>query len=139
LNKKTTDVFGADENGIDCSGNPIKIKLFDTSNNELITTITKIIDDKTFQISSDLAMCDIFVFGQEIQDFYGLEKDQIFTITTAAVQAIDTLVQSQQETIETLQSRLSTVDTIVQSQQETINTLQSRLSAIETRLQTADI
>jgi hypothetical protein len=125
LNVKTTDIFGADENGLDCSGNSIKIKLFDTSNNEIITTITKIINDKTFQISSDLAMSDIFVFGQEIQDFYGLEKDQIFTITTAAVQEIDTIVQAQQETIISLEAK--NID------------LENRLSAIEARLMAAGI
>jgi hypothetical protein len=110
LNSKTTNIFGADENGLDNSGNPIKLKLFDTSNNELITTITKIIDEKIFQISSSLSTSDIFIFGQEIDDFYNLEKDQIFTITTAAVQEIDKIVQTQQETIASLQARLAAIE-----------------------------
>jgi predicted acyltransferase (DUF342 family) len=125
LNTKTTEIFGADTNGFDCSGNSIKLKLYDTSNNEIFTTITKIIDNKSFQISTTLNMPSAFAFGQEVDDFYGLDKDAIFTVTTAAVQTIDTIVQSQQETIKTLQIQ---------------NTkLEERLAAIEARLLAANI
>jgi hypothetical protein len=93
----------------DVSNNPIKIKAYDISNNEILTTIVSIIDEKTFEIADTIKVKDLFVFGQEVSDFNSLEKESIFTITTAAVQQIDREFQEAKQTIQELQSQLATV------------------------------
>jgi hypothetical protein len=110
LNEKTTTIFNCDSNGIDNSGNPIKIKLYDVSGNDIYTKISKIIDDKTFQISDTINESIAFVYGQEVHDMRSIDTNQIISITVAAVQEIDTIVQSQQETIIALENRLSAIE-----------------------------
>jgi len=77
-----------------------KVRLF-TSNKkkEIIRTIDKIIDDKTFSITepildSDLSGNSLFVYGQYVDDFYSVNYTSVFTITTAAVKEIDRELQA---------------------------------------------
>lgn len=83
--------------------------MHDDNDKEILTTIVSILDDKTFQIADDLEINEIFVYGQEVSDFRALDKSAIFTITTAAVQVIDKIVQTQQSQIQELQTKLDTV------------------------------
>jgi len=105
LDTKTTDSFI-----FDSSNNPIKIKLYNSTNNEITTTISNIIDDRTFEISDSQSVDNIFVYGQEVNDFHMLEKNAIFTITTSAVQQIDRELQEAKQTIQTLEARLAAMD-----------------------------
>jgi hypothetical protein len=125
LNEKTTTTFSCDSNGIDNSGNPIKVKLYDVSGNDIYTKIAKIIDDKTFQVSETINESMVFVYGQEVHDMRSIDTNQIISITVATVQEIDNIVQTQQETITLLE--MKNIE------------LENRLSAIEARLQSAGI
>ena len=66
-----------------------------TKDEEIIVNITEIIDEKTFKIDQEIETeyNKVYVYGQEIPDFNSLDKNQIFTITTAAVQEIDKELQ----------------------------------------------
>ena len=119
LKTKSTFSFVPDASGT------ILIKLYDASNNPIETKIKNIIDDKTFEIADNINDTQIFVYGQQINDLHTVDKDQIFTVTTAAVQAIDKIVQTQQETISSLKTK--NIE------------LENRLSAIEARLLAAGI
>ena len=111
LQNGSTSTFKADSNGKDASGNTIEIKLFDENNKEIITNLVSIVDDKTFEISDELNETEIFVYGQQVNDFRCLEKDAIFTITTAAVQQIDREFQEAKQTIQTQQSQIQELQT----------------------------
>ena len=90
----------------DASGNLFsKLKFYDMSNNEISVNITKIIDDKSFQIDKPIDCSIIFVYGQEVDNFKSLEKDVIFTVVTAACKAIYKIVQDQQSQIADLQQK----------------------------------
>lgn len=90
----------------DASGNLFnKIKFYDLSNNEISANITKIFDDKTFQIDKPIDYSFIFVYGQEVDNFNSLDKDSIYTVTTSAVKLIDKIVQDQQSQIADLQQK----------------------------------
>jgi hypothetical protein len=106
LTNKSTSDFVKDSSGNLCKN----IKFYDASNKEILTTIVSVIDDKTFQIADDLNMDTIFVYGQEVPDYRTLDKDAIFTITTAAVQQIDREFQEAKQTIQTLEARLAAMD-----------------------------
>ena len=77
------------------------------------------------QNNFDLSLCyfnettkthDVFIKGQVVDDFCKLNKDYIFTIATSAIQELDKNVKAQKD--------------IIDSQQEQINTLISRLNAV---------
>ena len=123
LNNASTSTFQVDSNGKDASGNTVEIKFMDENNKEIITNLVSIIDDKTFEISDKLDITEVFVYGQEVNDFRTLDKDAIFTITTAAVQQIDREFQEAKSHIEELQTENAD--------------LKARLSSIEARLSLA--
>jgi hypothetical protein len=94
---------------------PLKIRFFNINDKPLDYEIDEIIDDKTFTLKTQIEENNIhenqvFLYGQHIDDLNVLDKDEIFTLTTAAVKFIDTIVQGQQQTIETLQNRLNTLE-----------------------------
>jgi hypothetical protein len=109
LRTKSTSIFAADASGNDASGNPICIRLFDSSNNESHQNIISIIDDKTFQVDNPIDAVETFVYGMRINDFRALEKDFIWTLTTSAVKELDIIVQTQQQRISELESKLEIV------------------------------
>jgi len=83
-----------------------KVRLL-TSNKktEIIRTIDKIIDDKTFSIvepitQTDLSGNSLFVYGQMVDDFRSVNHTSVFTLTTAAVKEIDKELQKALSTIE---------------------------------------
>jgi hypothetical protein len=105
LNTKTTNKFEYDASGILFP----KLKCYDASNNEIITNIVSIIDDKSFIIDSELKMDKVFVYGQEVDNYKHLSYESINIITASAMKAIDNIVQEQQTTIETLQNQLANI------------------------------
>ena len=90
LSSKSTSLFQRD-----VSGNLFSICLMDNDNIEIKTTITAIIDDKTFTIADNLTdkqigtLSKIFVYGSIVDDFHILDKAAIFTIAAAALQELD--------------------------------------------------
>jgi len=118
LKTKTTDTFLLDD-----SGNLVtNIKVYD-DNKDVRCKIVSIIDNHSFTIDEAVTSDVIFVYGQEVTDLLSLDKDSIFTITTAAVQQIDREFQEAKQTIQTLESE---------------NTdLKSRLTSLEARLSAA--
>jgi predicted acyltransferase (DUF342 family) len=96
-----------------------KLKLFTIQSKEIIVTIFKIIDDKTIWIhehikSEDLLDGEIFVYGQEIDDFHNLDKSTIFTITTSALQQVDKELQEAKQTIREQNCRIVTLEEQIQ-------------------------
>ena len=129
----TLNSFSTSNLEVDLSGNLFKsLRLYDTSNNEINTTIVSIIDDKKIEISELLDFDTIFVYGQEVDNYRDINYNALFTLTTSAVKEIDTIVQSQEKTIQTQQSQIQDL--------QTENTeLKSRLAAIEARLTAANL
>jgi len=99
-----------------------KIRAITKSATEIIFTISGIIDQKTFTVyeyeDTDFSIDDsIFIYGQEIDDFNNLDKNAIFTITTAALKQVDSelqntkkLVEQQRLQIETLESQIKIIN-----------------------------
>jgi hypothetical protein len=126
LKTKSTAIFNADINGLDASGNAIKIQFYDETNVELNRILVKIIDETTFIVDKPFLGDKIFVYGHEINDFMGLQKDAIFTITSAALQQIDREYNiTKQEVIE-----LKTENNDLKTQ---LTNILSRLSALENK------
>jgi hypothetical protein len=60
------------------------------------------LDSKSFTITEpfDLSINQLFLYGQQVDDYRSINKDSIFTIATAAVQQIDTELQEAKQVIQ---------------------------------------
>jgi hypothetical protein len=88
--------------------------LFDLSNTTLqiyvgeeekkVVNLDTILDDHSFTIQEKMEDVyldkPVFVYGQKIPDFLMIEKNAIFTITTAAVKEMDIQIQELKETVQ---------------------------------------
>jgi len=127
LRTKSTSEFTPDP-----SGNPIEIKCYDGSNKEILCKIMRIIDDKRFEIDNLITESVTFVYGQKIKDFKNINKDDIYTLTTAAVKVLIPMVQTQQNQIQDLQTENAGL-------KSKNNELEVRLASLEARLSAAGI
>ena len=64
----------------------------------------------------------VFIYGQEIHDFYNLDKNSIFTVATAALQEVDRQQQADK-------ARIAELEATVASQQSLINDILERLKS----------
>ena len=62
--------------------------------------------------------------GQKIDDFHALDKNSIWTISTAALQEVDRQLQEEKTKVATLETQYNTL-------QSQYNDLLSRISALE--------
>jgi predicted acyltransferase (DUF342 family) len=116
LTKKTTDILKVEGS----------LKAMSINQSELIFTIKEIIDEKTFTIketieTENIRNQKIFIYGQEINDFNNLDKNVLFTITTAALKQVDkelqdtkTTVQNQKTKIERLEEQMKIINAKLQ-------------------------
>lgn len=101
------------------------LKLYDEKNNEIITTIERIIDEKRFEISTRLDITTVFVYGQEITDFRVVDKDIIYTIATAALKEFDKELQENKDEMKTMKQTIQELNELVGIQQKQIETILS--------------
>ena len=114
----------------------LKMKMFDNKDAEVIVTLKEIIDDKTFTIQENiLEVSDnkIFVFGQEVDDMHSLEKNAIFSVTTAAVKYLDielqetkSIVEKQQKVIDIQTQQIQDLITTTEQLKKDLEILQSK-------------
>jgi len=67
---------------------------------------------------------EIFVYGQEVNDFNLLKKESIFTVATAALQEVDRQLQAEKVKTATLETKTATLET-------TVADLVARITALE--------
>jgi len=104
-------IYDEEENTI----NPIK--LFDEHNNEIVTTIKCIMNEKQFKLTTHLDKQNIFVYGQEVTDFRIVDKDKIFTIAVAAFKEIDIELQDTKKELQSTKQELQELKNTVTNQQ----------------------
>jgi hypothetical protein len=129
----------------DTSGSLVKnLVLYDVSDNRIDTTIVDV-SNNIVTLSEDIVTTDasgnittmldasnnIFVYGQEVDDFHGLDKSSIFTIATAALQEVDRQLQAEKEKTAALESKV----TLLETKNATLHTqlvyLIARVTALE--------
>jgi hypothetical protein len=95
--------------------NVFSIKVFDTKNNEHMVNLTEVINEHSIRVNKDLSKWtanvvtgnQIFVYGQEVDDFTFLKKDAIWTVATAALQEVDRQLQNEKIRNDTLETQVS--------------------------------
>ena len=128
---------------------PIFLKCVDDK--RINSTITSIIDDKTFTIADPLDstqisdLSQIFVFGSIVDDFHTLDKNAIFTIATAALQELDREYQATRLEVAALTTHVSsltsqnaTLTTQVSNMEAEMNALIARVNLLISNVTPAD-
>lgn len=93
---------------VDASGNLFtKIRLYDDYGKEINVVIKEIISQTQIRVQyvNELPT-EVFVYGQEVDNFHTLQKDRIFTIATSALQEVDRQLQAEKAKTATLQTQL---------------------------------
>ena len=98
------------------------IKAISVDKSEILLTVGEIIDEKTFIVNEsiedkDLLDTKLFIYGQEVSDFNNLDKNAIFTITTAALKEVDQELQETKKIVEDQKKRIY----ILENQMKLIN------------------
>jgi len=90
---------------------------------EEFVNIVEVVDFHTLRVDKDMTAWggqvdtsgqlvpgnQIFVYGQEVNDFHNLNKDAIWTVATAALQEVDRQLQAEKQKVITLETTLATV------------------------------
>ena len=106
------------------------LKVFDKDDKEHLVTITDIVDEHSIRVDEDLSELtgsidesgnvvagnQLFVYGQQVDDFVFLKKDSIYTVATAALQEVDRQLQAEKEKVASLEERLAALEAIVLNQ-----------------------
>jgi len=112
-NKSELYLFNFSTNNIENNGS--KIKLINKKDDDCIVTI-KNITDNCITINEELEDGEYFIYGRQVDDFHLVEKNAIFTLTTAAVKQLD--------------KELQETKNIIASQQQQIDILRQEIQAL---------
>jgi hypothetical protein len=103
--------------------NAMVLKVFDVDDMEHLVNITEVVDDHSVRVEEDLsewtgsidesgnvvAGNQLFVYGQQVDDFVFLKKDAIWTVATSALQEVDRQLQAEKAKVITLETQLTSV------------------------------
>jgi len=91
------------------------LKIIQKNDSEIETDsfvkILGIVDSNTVQLDQTLPCEQVFIYGQEVNNFHTLEKDAIWTVATAALQEVDRQLQAEKLTTASLQQEIQTLQT----------------------------
>ena len=104
-----------------------KLKIISENDKYEYVTIKKKISNTQIIINEILEEQNYFIYGEQVDNLHVLNKDAIFTITTAAVQEIDRNV------IE-LTNKVEEQNTLIQNLQKENNNLKTQISEILARI-----
>ncbi len=103
--------------------NAMVLKVYDVDDKEHLVNIAEVIDGHSVRVDEDLmewtgsvdesgnvvAGNQLFVYGQQVDDFVFLQKDAIWTVATSALQEVDRQLQAEKVKVAALETQLSSV------------------------------
>jgi hypothetical protein len=116
---------------------------------EYKTEFNKNDDDTYTKTSTTYPGNQLFVYGQQVDDFVFLKKESIFTVATAALQEVDRQLQAEKVKTATLETKLqtetaaletktTTLETELQAEKSKTTILETKTTTLETKLQEAE-
>ena len=98
--------------------NELDIRTLSSTENKNIVTIISI-DNKTIEISGNIEHIpdtdEVWLYGQQVNNFNTIKKDYIFTVNVAATQEIDRQLQAEKAKVAALETQLADVLTRLQN------------------------
>lgn len=115
-----------------------------TKSEDIHVKIVSILDEHTVELDSYTVEEEVIAYGQEVDDFLTIDKNQLFTLTTSALQALDHQQQAldhQQQAIDgqvkVLNERIQTLELQLREERETnrttVHRMLRRLAALEAK------
>jgi hypothetical protein len=89
-----------------------KIKCYDKDNKEVCVEVEEVKDNCRFRIKpleTEYIDNKIFVYGTEIDDFYTLSKEYIFTLNVCATQELHRKIKMQEDLIKELEGKMEQI------------------------------
>ena len=122
--------------------NTSTISVYDAENNKHSISINEIIDDHTIRVEEDLnemigsvdetgnavAGNELFVYGEDVDDFIYLKKDAIFTVATAALQEVDRQLQAEKIENEITRLKLANAESRIAILEQSLGSILSKLN-----------
>jgi hypothetical protein len=109
-----------------------KLKLIQEDNTEFFVKILSV--NKTgIQIDQPLTQSQVFVYGQEVDNFHTLKKDAIWAVSTSALQELDGQVQQEKEKTKALQEEVQILKQNYVALQQNYDQLLQRILALESK------
>ena len=107
--------------------------------------LAEVIDEHTIRVEEDLtewtgsvdetgnvvAGNQLFVYGQQVDDFVFLKKESIFTVATSALQEVDRIQQQHDAAIADLEAANDAKQRRIDELEERVNALVARMEAVE--------
>ena len=101
VNENTSKLSNTNTSG----GFSIVLQAFvDDNDTQRILRVKEILNEKQILVEEILEENDLFLFGQEVDDFHILNKDAIFSMSVAALQEVDRQLQTAKERIDILEA-----------------------------------
>ena len=114
--------------------------------------LAEVIDAHTIRVEEDLtewigsvdesgnvvAGNQLFVYGQQVDDFVFLKKESIFTVATSALQEVDRQLQAEKTKTTTLETKTTTLETELQAEKSKTSTFETELQAEKTKTATLE-
>lgn len=100
-------------------------------------SITRIVDEHTVEVEDvkDDQDGEYLVYGQEVDDFLTIDKNQLFALTTSGLQALDAHQQALAHHQQALESRVQELEHQLQEEREqtktTLHRILQRISSLE--------
>jgi len=91
------------------------LKLVDARNNDRLVHIAKVVDARRLEIEEQVEEGQIFVYGEEVQDFHVLSKDYINVVAVSALQQMDSQMTQLKEENRALRGELNEIKKILQN------------------------
>jgi len=119
LNEKNTDVFNMNKYDNDLDISFCNIEIFDSLGNRDVVKILEILSDKKFRVSTISSLLQtqhdnhIFVYGQEIDDFYAIKQDTITTINTSAIKELNNKLNDTNKQIELRDKKIEYLEQLI--------------------------
>jgi hypothetical protein len=115
--------------------NAMVLKVFDGNDTEHLVNITEVVDDHSVRVEEDLsewtgsidesgnvvAGNQLFVYGQQVDDFTFLKKDAIWTVATSALQEVDRQLQAEKAKVTTLETQVADLLARVQTLESAVS------------------
>ena len=125
-----------------------KLKLKTKEGKDEFMNIVEVVNEHTLRVDKDLTEWggqldgsgnvvsgdQIFVYGQEVNDFHNLNKDAIWTVATAALQEVDRQLQAEKEKVSDLHMTLGTVELALAAETQKTARLETALEALMARV-----
>ena len=132
------DASGNDVSGNDASGNDVSEKdVVEKDTTERMKEIFSMENDPKSFIFEE-KWDTVFLFGKQVDDFHGIDKNAIFALNFSATQEIDKIQQSEKIKLEEAETKLVAAETKISEQETKLVAAETKISEQETKLVAAE-